>query len=325
MAEHTAVIILIAFLLDCVIGDPQNPCHPIRLIGSCISLGVRAFKRAKPNGLAIRFMLGAVLAIVVICVSFTATRLILSGIYRISWWVGLVAEGIICYFLIAAKALKVESMKVYNSLKAGDLPSARRNLSYIVGRETKNLDEKGIVRAAVETVAENLSDGVIAPLIFIFIGGAPLGMAYKAVNTLDSMIGYRNEDYELFGKFAARLDDVVNFIPSRVSALFMMMACVFVSGNIRGAVRIYAKDRRKHKSPNAAQTESVCAGALGLCLGGDSFYHGKLVQKPTIGDDINTPAPEHIKAANRLMYASVIVAVAVLMAASLVLRGLNYV
>ena len=325
MAEYTAFIILIAFSLDCIIGDPQNPFHPIRLIGSGIALGVKAFKKAKIKAPAIQFVLGAVLTITIVCFSYTMTRLITWGFYSISWWVGLVAEAIICYFLIAAKALKAESMKVYQSLAAGDLPGARKNLSYIVGRETKNLDEKGIVKAAVETVSENLSDGVIAPLIFISIGGAPLGMAYKVINTLDSMIGYRNEDFEFFGKFAARLDDVVNFIPSRISALFMIIGSVLTGGNAKMAIRIYARDRRKHKSPNSAQTESVCAGALGLCLGGDNFYSGKLVRKPTIGDDINTPVPGHIKAANRLMYVSAIIAAIALAAASLVLKGLSYV
>ena len=319
MAEYTAIIILIAFSLDAIIGDPQNPFHPIRLIGSIILLGIKAFKKAKINNSATQFVLGMVLATAVICFSYIATRFITWGFYSINLWLGLIAEAIICYFLIAAKALKVESMKVYKSLTAGDLQGARKNLSYIVGRETKNLDEKGIVKAAVETVAENLSDGVIAPLIFIFIGGAPLGMAYKAINTLDSMIGYRNEEYEFFGKFSARLDDAVNFIPSRLSAVLMIISCVFAGGNVKCAVQVYLRDRRKHKSPNSAQTESVCAGALGLCLGGDSFYHGKLIHKPTIGDDINIPEPGHIKAANRLMYASAILAVAALMAISFVI------
>jgi len=322
LVEFTVFIILIAFILDCIIGDPQNPFHPIRLIGSGISLGIKAFKKSKIKNHIIQFVAGTVLVILIVCLSFIITRMVIWGFYRINWWVGLIAEAIICYFLIAAKALKIESMKVYHSLDTGDLSSARRNLSMIVGRETQNLDEQGVVKATVETVAENLSDGVIAPLIFIFIGGAPLGMAYKAVNTLDSMIGYRNEDFEYFGKFAARLDDVVNFIPARISAWLMIVGSLFAGGDIKEALRIYIRDRRNHKSPNAAQTESVCAGALGLCLGGDSYYHGKLVHKPTIGDDINTPTPSHIKATNRLMYAAVVLAVVVLSSASIILRGL---
>jgi len=323
------IIIIIAFILDCAIGDPQNPFHPIRFIGSGIAWGIGVYKRANEKNPTRQLVSGAILAITVICLTFIVTRLVTWGFYSINWWAGLIAEAVLCYFTIAAKALKVESMKVYHALVAGDLQGARNNLALIVGRDTQNLDEQGIVKATVETVAENLSDGVIAPLIFIFIGGAPLAMAYKAVNTLDSMIGYRNEDFEYFGKFAARLDDVVNFIPARISALFMMVGSVFVGGNIRGnikgAVRIYARDRRNHKSPNSAQTESVCAGALGLCLGGDNYYHGALVPKPIIGDADNVPLPEHIKAANRLMYASVIVAIVVLAVISFFLRGFNYV
>jgi len=317
--SRAALIVIIAFVLDLIIGDPQNPLHPIRFIGGIIALGIRAYKRANIKKAALQFVSGAILAVVVICFAYALTRLITWGFYSINRWVGLIAEAIICYFLIAAKALRAESMKVYHSLIRGDLQGARDNLSFIVGRDTQPLDEQGIVKATVETVAENLSDGVIAPLIFIFIGGAPLAMAYKAVNTLDSMIGYRNDEYEYFGKFAARFDDVVNFIPARVSALLMIAGSVFAGGNIRGAVRIYFRDRRNHKSPNSARTESVCAGALGLCLGGDSYYQGVLEYKPTIGDAENIPLPEHIKAANRLMYAAAIAAIIMLTVISLIL------
>jgi len=312
LAENAAVIVILAFALDFAFGDPQNPYHPIRLIGGCIVWGIRACKKMKTESHVLQFVMGALLSIMVTGLAFFVTWLIIWGSYSISRWVGLLVEAVLCYFLIAAKALKVESMNVYHSLVAGDLQGAKNNLSMIVGRDTQSLDEQGIVKAAVETVAENLSDGVIAPLLFIFIGGAPLGMAYKAVNTLDSMIGYRNEEFEYLGKFAARLDDVVNFIPARISALLMIAGSVFAGGSVKGAVRIYARDRRNHKSPNASQTEAVCAGALGLCLGGDNYYQGALVHKPTIGDAENIPMPEHIKAVNRLMYAAAVVAIAVL-------------
>jgi adenosylcobinamide-phosphate synthase len=233
-----------------------------------------------------------------------------------------------CYFLIAAKELKDDSMKIYADLNNGDIEGARKNLSFIVGRDTQNLSPSAMIKAAVETVAENLSDGVIAPLIFIFIGGAPLGFAYKAINTLDSMIAYRNDEFEYFGKAAARLDDAVNFIPARVSALMMIAGSFFCGMDTKMAVRIYSRDRYNHKSPNSAQTESVCAGALGLCLGGDNYYHGALVHKPTIGDAIHEPEPEHIIAANRLMYSAAIGAVILLAAGSAaiaVLKGRAYV
>jgi len=236
-------------------------------------------------------------------------------------------EAILCYFLIAAKALKVESMKVFHSLKNGDIEGARKNLSHLVGRDTHNLTEQEIVKATVETVSENLSDGVIAPLTFICIGGAPLAAAYKAVNTLDSMVGYRNKDFEYFGKFAARLDDVVNFIPARISALLMILGSVFVGMDTKRACKIYLRDRKNHRSPNSAQTESVCAGALGLRLGGDHHYSGVLVSKPTIGDELQEPKAEHIINANRLMYAAAIGAVVILSAGSVgfaFLRGYVY-
>ena len=316
LTGRTAIIIIAAFILDCLIGDPQNPFHPVRIIGSGISWGVRLYKKAGAKSPVAQFVTGAVLALTVVCLSYAVTWLITRSVYRLNMWAGLIMEAIICYFLIASKALKDESMKVQRSLVAGDIAGARKNLSFIVGRDTQNLSEPDIVKAAVETVAENLSDGVIAPLIFIFIGGAPLGMAYKAINTLDSMLGYRNEEFEYFGKFAARLDDAVNFIPARISALLMIMGSVFISPktNVKRAIQIYRRDRRNHKSPNSAQTESVCAGALGICLGGDNYYRGVLVSKPTIGDNIRAPTSEHIVDANRLMYAATVSAVVLLAA-----------
>jgi len=310
----TACILAAAFLIDCAIGDPQNQLHPIRLIGNGVTTGVNIYKKLKIKRPAIQFAAGAVLTLLTVGLSYTVTWLAARGLYNINYWLGLAAEALICYFLIAPRALRDESMKVYRALDAGDIEGAKKNLSFIVGRDTQNLSVSGIVKAAVETVAENLSDGVIAPLLFICAGGAPLGMAYKAVNTLDSMLGYRNGEYEYFGKFAARLDDAVNIIPARFSALLMITGCVFTGTNAKEAARIYVRDRYKHKSPNSAHTESVCAGALGLRLGGDNYYNGVLVRKPAIGDGANEPAPEHIRAANRLMYAATIIAVILLSA-----------
>jgi len=309
--------------LDCIIGDPQNRFHPISIIGSGVSLGVAAFKKAAPKRPATQFAMGMVLTLIIVGLSYTVTYVVTRGLYSLNYWIGLIVEAVICYFIISARALKDESMKVCHSLITGDIEGARKNLSFIVGRETQNLSVQQIVKAAVETVSENLSDGTVAPLIFIFIGGAPLGMAYKAVNTLDSMIGYRNDDFEYFGKFAARLDDVVNFIPSRVSALLMILGSIFVGADTKSAVRIYIRDRYNHKSFNAAQTESVCAGALGLRLGGDHYYNGVLVHKPTIGDDLHEPKPEHIIAANRLMYTAAISAASLLSAGGIIFSALG--
>ena len=224
-----AFVVTVAFILDCIAGDPQNPYHPMRIIGNGINKGIAFYRNAKLTSPLLQFIAGLFLSVVIIFLSYSVIKLLLFGIYGINFFIGLAGEVIICYFIIAAKSLKDESMKVYSDLAAGDIEGARKNLSYIVGRDTQNLDQPGIVKATVETVSENLNDGVIAPLIFIFIGGAPLGMAYKAINTLDSMIAYRNDEFEYFGKFAARLDDVVNFIPSRISALMMILGSFFIA------------------------------------------------------------------------------------------------
>lgn len=316
-AIQTAGIIVAAFALDLALGDPQNALHPMRLIGGFISLGTAAIKKARLKSPLALFVAGMLLTLLTIGLSYALTRAALWGLYRANYWLGLAIETLLCYFLIAAKALKDESMKVYRCVVAGELAGARENLSRIVGRDTKDLGFPAIIKAAVETVAENLSDGVIAPLIFICIGGAPLGMAYKALNTLDSMIGYKNEEFAYTGKFAARLDDIANLIPSRVSALMLLLGSVFTGADAKRAARVFLRDRYNHKSPNSAQTESVCAGALGLCLGGDSTYQGVLVHKPTIGDDIFEPAPKHILAANRLMYAAAAATIALIAASSL--------
>ena len=316
-------IVIAAFALDYVIGDPQNPFHPIRIIGNGINLGIKFFRKAKPKRPLVQFLAGFFLSLTVIILAYTITKIFTWSFYRIYFFAGLAAEIILCYFLIAAKSLKDESMKVYGALAAGDIERARKNLSFIVGRDTQNLDQPAVVRASVETVSENLCDGVIAPLVFVFIGGAPLGMAYKAINTLDSMIGYRNDEFEYLGKFAARLDDAANFIPSRISALLMIFGSFVTGLDTKNAIRIFIRDRYKHKSPNSAQTESVCAGALGLCLGGDNYYNGALVHKPVIGDSINEPAPEHIIAANRLMYNAAISAVVLFSALGILLAFLK--
>ena len=223
--------------------------------------------------------------------------------------------------LIAAKSLKTESMKVYNELKNGDISSARRAVSMIVGRDTDNLSFEGVTKATIETVAENTSDGITAPIIYMLIGGAPLGVFYKAVNTMDSMIGYKNDKYIYFGKAAARLDDAANFLPSRITAVMMIAASGLQGLNIRNAVYIFRRDRLKHKSPNSAQTESVCAGALGIKLAGDAWYFGKLYKKDYIGDEINKIDEEQIKLANRLMYITACLTLAVFSIIKFIILG----
>jgi adenosylcobinamide-phosphate synthase len=207
-----------------------------------------------------------------------------------------------CYQILATKSLKVESMSVYQALIGGDLPEARKKLSYIVSRDTEQLDELQVAKSTIETIAENTSDGVIAPILFIMIGGAPLGFLYKAINTLDSMIGYQNNCYLFFGRFAAKLDDAANIVPARAAAYLMILASFLAGYDAKNARKIYQRDKYKHLSPNSAHTEAVCAGALNILLAGDNYYFGKLVKKPTIGDDNRQIEAEDIKRTNRLLY-----------------------
>ena len=298
-----AVIIFVGFIADCIFGDPVYRLHPVRIMGNIIFAGEKLLRKEKQNSAA-AFISGAFLSILLIAGVYVFYFVLLLFLYKTNFIFGLAAETGFCYQIFAAKALKDESMKVYYALERNDIPNARLYLSYIVGRDTANLNAEGISKAAVETVAENLSDGVIAPMIYMFIGGAPLGFAYKAVSTLDSMIGYKNEKYIYFGKFAARMDDAANFIPSRISALLMILASFICKMNVKQAWRIFLRDRYKHKSPNSAQTESVCAGALGVSLSGDNYYNGVLVKKPVIGDSVRPVIKEDIKLANKLMYAT---------------------
>ncbi len=293
------------FILDLILGDPYWLPHPIRLIGRLISgLEKRLHGVKKQKNREKEFRNGIVLVMAVLLVTVLTASLILIVAYRIHPVIGVVTETVMTYQILATKCLKAESMKVYKSLREDGLEEARKAVSMIVGRDTEVLDEEGVTKAAVETVAENTSDGVIAPMLYTAIGGPVLGFFYKAVNTMDSMIGYKNDQYLYFGRAAAKLDDVVNYIPARISAYLMILAA-FLMGkeyNGRTAYRIYRRDNRNHASPNSAQTESVCAGALGIQLAGDASYFGKIVKKPYIGDPLRNVSYEDIRRVNRLMY-----------------------
>lgn len=302
------VPVIIGFILDLIFGDPYSLPHPVRFIGNMISL-LEKFLRKKMSN---EYAAGVILSLVVIIVSTGIPVIILMVAYSINIYLMVAVESFMCYQILATKSLKKESMKVYYSLKKKDLNEARNNLSMIVGRDVSSLDEKGVAKAAVETVAENTSDGVIAPLIFMIIGGAPLGFLYKSINTMDSMIGYKNEKYINFGRFAAKLDDVVNYIPARISAYIMIVSAFILRLNYIGAIKVYKRDRYNHASPNSAQTESVCAGALSIMLAGDAYYFGKLYSKPTIGDDIRPINEGDIILSNRLMYATAILSLIIL-------------
>ena len=293
-----ALPLLIGFLLDALIGDPYSLPHPIRLIGRMIGALERIIRKKSQN---LRFG-GVLLAVIVLLVSSLIPLLVVLLCYRMHPAFGIITESILICYLLAARNLRDESMKVCRAAEAGDTEGARKAVSMIVGRDTAVLDRDGIIRAAVETVAENTSDGVTAPLFYIALGGAAGGFFYKAANTMDSMIGYKNEQYAELGRFAAKLDDVLNFVPSRLSALLMIAVCPLLRLDEKNAFRIWRRDRRKHASPNSAQTEAACAGALHLRLAGDAWYFGELHKKPYIGDDDRPIAPSDIRRANRLMY-----------------------
>ena len=297
-------VVALGFLLDQVLGDPHWLYHPVRLIGAYISFLEKGIRKLFGEGESALLVGGVVLVVLVTGTTAVVSGGILYACGRISPWLRFLASVILCYQLFAVKSLKDESMKVYRELKKDDLEAARYAVSMIVGRDTKVLDMTGVTKAAVETVAENTSDGVAAPLFYMAIGGPVLGWVYKAVNTMDSMIGYKNDKYLNFGRTAAKLDDVCNYLPSRISA-YLMIAAAYLGGSDfsgKGAYRIYKRDRRNHASPNSAQTESVCAGALGIQLAGDAVYFGKVVKKPHIGDDTRPVEYEDIRRANRLMY-----------------------
>ena len=296
-------VLLAAAALDWLLGDPAWMPHPIRLMGWTISRLENGLRRLFPRTPGGELLAGGVLVLTMVLLFGGGSLLLLAALYALSPAAGTAAEVWLSYQLLAARALQKESMAVCPPLAAGDLAGAREAVSRIVGRDTQRLDEAGVVKAAVETVAENTSDGVTAPLLFLALGGLPLGMVYKAVNTMDSMVGYRNERYRWFGTAAARLDDVLNWIPARLSGLMMCLAAALLPGcSGRRALRVFFRDRRKHSSPNSAHTEAACAGALGVQLAGDAWYFGKKVSKPTIGDGLRPVERADVARACRLMY-----------------------
>jgi adenosylcobinamide-phosphate synthase len=307
----TAALIA-GYIIDAIIGDPQGWVHIVRGYGRLISALEKLLYPMKNKRLG-----GAILAAITLLISAAAPMAVLYAAWRVSPWLYFAVEAILCWQCIAVTCLKAESMRVYTPLVKGDIEDARKRLSWIVGRDTAVLDESGVACAAVETVAENASDGVTAPLIAMALGGAILGCVYKAVNTMDSMIGYKNERYIDFGRFAAKLDDICNYIPSRFCALLMVIASKLCGFDARTAWRIWRRDRRNHSSPNSAQTEAVAAGALNIRLGGPNYYHGKLAEKPYIGDDTHPVEASDILKAHRLLTVTSLLT----MIATLIIRG----
>ena len=297
-------VCLIGMILDWIFGDPVWLYHPVRIIGKWIAFLEKILRKlaGDQEGNEKKLLIaGGTLWMLVILASAAVPMGILYLAEKFSPCAAFVLECFWCYQLLAARSLGKESKKVYKKLMQDDLPGARLAVSMIVGRDTENLTVEGVTKAAVETVAENTNDGVIAPLIYMLIGGPILGFVYKAVNTMDSMLGYKNEKYLYFGRVAAKMDDVAGFIPARISALLMILASCLLGMDGKNALWIWKRDRRKHASPNAAQTEAVCAGALQVQLAGDAWYFGKKHEKDTIGDPIRDIEPRDILRSEKLM------------------------
>ena len=307
----TVWAVLGGFVLDALFGDPAWLPHPVVYMGKAISKLEKFLRPRLPKTPQGELLGGAIVAFCLPVGTFLLTGLVCWGAARLHPLLGLAVQMFWCGQALAARGLVQESTNVYKELKKPDLPGARKAVSRIVGRDTAELTAEGVTKAAVETVAENASDGVIAPLLYMLIGGAPLALTYKAINTMDSMLGYKNEKYLYFGRVPAKLDDVANYIPSRLAGLLWVAAAALTGNSARGAWKIWRRDRRRHASPNSAQTESACAGALGVQLAGPAYYFGQYYPKLTIGDALRPIEPEDILRANRMMYAESILALAI--------------
>ncbi|WP_243127160.1 MULTISPECIES: adenosylcobinamide-phosphate synthase CbiB [Eubacteriales] len=311
MVQSLAALI-IGSIVDFILGDPRELWHPVQGIGWVISRLEKILRRLFPAGRRGERWAGAVLVVLTLLVSVGVPALLLFFLSLVHPLLSFLLSCVFCWQLLAARSLRTESLKVEEALEKEGLEAGRRAVSMIVGRDTRDLTEEGVIKAAVETVAENTSDGVTAPLFYMILAGPLGGFAYKAVNTMDSMVGYNNEKYQYFGTCAARLDDAANFIPARLSALFMTAAAFLAGYDGKNAWRILKRDRKKHKSPNAAHTEAVMAGALDVQLAGDAWYFGKLVRKPFIGDGIRPIERQDIRRACRLEYATALLQLLVL-------------
>ena len=309
MNKLTLVIkIWIAYILDLIFGDPQNIIHPVQIIGKIISLGEKILLKEK-SGSRYKFFAGIILNIFVVSITYGLTCLIyksskISGVFTL-------IEIYLMYTVFSVNSLAREGNRVYNILKEGNIEKARKDLSYLVSRDTETMDEKMIIRSTMETISENTVDGIVAPMFYMFLGGLPLAMTYKAINTLDSMVGYKNEKYMDFGKFSAKIDDVANFIPARITGVLIVAASMILRYNYKNSLKMFIRDRKNHSSPNSAHAEASVAGALGVQFGGRVSYFGKEADKPTIGDKIKDFELEDIKKNIKIMYATSFLSLAI--------------
>lgn len=314
-----ALSTLTAFILDQIFGDPRNFPHPVVIIGKLISAMERFTRKVFPKTNKGELAAGAFTWLIVATLSFAVPFIALVLLAKVNVWAAFALNTFWSYQIFASKSLKEQSMLVYRYLEAEDLPNSRKYLSWIVGRDTSELDPEEITKAVVETVAENTSDGVTAPMLYMMILGAPLGMLYKAINTMDSMLGYKNDRYMYFGRIPAKIDDVANFIPARITGLLMCLTAPLIGLDGRNAYRIYKRDRLKHLSPNSGHLEAACAGAMHIMLGGDSYYFGKLVEKASLGDPDREVRITDIPGSIKMMYASSLAMLALLEVVRIVL------
>lgn len=303
--------LMIGFAMDLLLGDPHGFPHPVILMGKLIFFLERLLRRVFPKTEWGERVAGGILWLVVAVLSAAVPGGILYFCFRVSPWLFLCVESVMCWQILAVKSLGDETKKVYDALETGDITKARFAVSMVVGRDTENLDDAAVTRAAIETVAENTSDGIVAPLFYLALGGAPLGFFYKAVNTMDSMLGYVEMPYKNIGLIPAKMDDVMNFLPARLSAMLMLAAGGLMKLDVKNGWRIFRRDRYRHASPNSAQTESVCAGLLGIQLAGDAWYHGVLHRKPYIGDPLRQVEHRDILLTCRLMLVTAVLAMVI--------------
>ena len=305
-----SIIILSAFLLDIILGDPVRPTHPIVLIGKLIVVIEKSLREIFKTSKGLKIA-GVILWFVTVFLAYITTYCIIKAAYKFSPWFGHGMSLWLTYTVLAVRNLADEALGIYREIKRSDINEARKRLSYIVGRDTQEMPVDEICRATVETAAENTIDGIISPLIYAFIGGAPLAMAYKAINTLDSMVGYKNEKYESFGWFSAKMDDLANYIPARIGGIFILMAAALMKLDIGPGIKTVLSDAKKHKSPNSGISEAITAGVLGIRLGGWNSYGGVASFREYMGEKLRETEPEDIKTAVKLSFITAIVALIV--------------
>lgn len=301
MYENIALLVFLAYLLDLVAGEPKWIPHPVVLIGKAIDGLERLMRRVAKRAVSLR-LAGALTAVLVVGASWSFTYMLICFSLKIHYLLGAAVSVLLISTTIAARGLANAAKEIFYLLEKGDLTEARRKVGWIVGRDTGNLDKTGVTRATVETVAENIVDGVVSPIFYAFIGGAPMAIAYKAVNTLDSMLGYKNERYIDYGRFSAQMDDIANYVPARLTGIIIVCAAFILQLNPRRAMTTILRDAAGHPSPNSGIPESAVAGALGVRLGGLNYYQGRESFRSYMGDEIAPLEPYHITQTVKIMY-----------------------